>query len=170
LNYKPNADGIEWFVRHVMPLLRQRIPEASVTIVGRHPTPAVKELGKAPGVQVVGSVPDVRVHIRQAGAVIAPLQLARGVQNKVLEAMSSERAVVCTPAAAQGISATDGEHLIVADEPEQWVDALVRIFSDSEYRQKLAIAARHRIVEHYGWDEQMQPMVDLLNNVIRAKA
>jgi sugar transferase (PEP-CTERM/EpsH1 system associated) len=168
LNYKPNADGIEWFVRNVMPLLRQRVPEATLKIVGRHPTPAVKELGKEPGVEVVGSVPDVRIHMRDSGVVIAPLQLARGVQNKVLEAMSSERAVVCSPAAAQGIEATPGEHLVVADEPRQWVDALERLFSDAAHRQRLAAAARQHIVDHYSWGEQLQPMVDLLNRVMQS--
>ena len=131
LNYKPNADGITWFVETVMPLLRQRVPDAKLLIVGRHPTPAVRSLAGYPGVEVVGSVPDVRPYIEQSAAVIAPLKIARGLQNKVLEAMACAKPVVCSSEAAEGIKATDGEHFLVADMPVQWADHLQRVLTDA---------------------------------------
>jgi sugar transferase (PEP-CTERM/EpsH1 system associated) len=162
LNYKPNSDGITWFVHHVMPLLRRREPEAKLMIVGRHPTPAILGLGQQPGIEVVGSVPDVRPFLEQSAAIIAPLQIARGVQNKVLEAMSCRKAVVASSGAAEGIQAEAGKHLLVAHTPEQWVDHLSRVFNDEPYRLALGRAARERVEQAYSWEEQLAPMVKLI--------
>lgn len=162
LDYKPNYEGVEWFVENVMPKLLERVPDAVFHIVGRNPTERVKRLSLKPGVEVVGSVPDVRVHLRECSAVIAPLQIARGVQNKVLEAMSSQRAVVCSPGAAQGVEGTDGEHLLVAHTPEQWVQHLENVFTNQDLRRHIAANARQRIEERYTWDKQLEPMVKLL--------
>jgi polysaccharide biosynthesis protein PslH len=162
LNYRPNSEGITWFVRHVMPLLRQRVPDIHLQIVGRHPTPAITELGRQPGVEVVGSVPDVREYLRDAAAVIAPLRIARGIQNKVLEAMAAERAIVCSPGAAQGLDATPGLHLLVADAPEQWVTHLEKLLNDGAARRQMAAAARAYVQEHHSWEKCLQPMLGLL--------
>jgi len=162
LDYKPNYEGVEWFVEYVMPRLLKRVPDAVFHIVGRNPTERIKRLSLKPGVEVVGSVPDVRVHLRECSAVIAPLQIARGVQNKVLEAMSSKRAVVCSPGAAQGVQGTHDEHFLVAQNPDQWVTHLESILTDSDLRNRLATAARKRIEERYTWDKQLEPMLRLL--------
>ena len=162
LDYKPNYEGIAWFVENVMPKLRQRVPDAKFKIVGRNPTERVKRLSLNDGVELIGSVPDVRVHIRDSSLAIAPLQIARGVQNKVLEAMSSQRAVVASPGASQGVDATDGEHLIVARDPDQWVDSIEKLFNDKDLRGRIGAAARARIEERYTWDQQLMPMVKLL--------
>lgn len=162
LNYRPNVDGLVWFTRNVFGMLRKRVPDAKLLIVGRHPNQRVKDLGEHPGVQVVGSVPDVRTYLEQASAVITPLQIARGVQNKVLEAMASARVVVGSTAASQGIDAVDGEHLFVADTPGQWVDTIERIFTDSPLRQRVAAAARQRVETGYSWNQCLMPMVQLL--------
>ncbi len=162
LDYKPNHEGVEWFVEKVMPRLLKRVPDATFHIIGRNPTERVKRLSLRDGVEVVGSVPDVRVHLRECSAVIAPLQIARGVQNKVLEAMSSQRAVVCSPGAAQGVEGMHGEHFLVAHDPDQWVTHLESIFTDQDLRQRLAANARRRIEERYTWDRQLEPMLKLL--------
>jgi sugar transferase (PEP-CTERM/EpsH1 system associated) len=163
LDYRPNVDGIVWFVENVMPRMRQVEPEAQLMIVGRHPTQRVHDLDGRPGVEVVGSVPDVRYYLAQAAAVIAPLRIARGVQNKVLEAMASRRVAVCSPGAACGIDASDGEHLVVADEPQQWVEHIQRIFTDDQWRNRLAASARQRVEQRYNWSSCLQPMVELIN-------
>ncbi len=162
LNYRPNVEGIAWFVRHVMPMLVEREPRTRLLIVGRHPTARVEELGQCPGVEVVGSVPDVRDYIRDASVVIAPLLLARGVQNKVLEAMACQRVAICSPAAAEGIEATVGEHLLVADQPRDWVEAITRVFDDPRQRRAIAAAARDCVEQRYTWDARLHPMLDLL--------
>ena len=162
LNYRPNADGVCWFVEKVMPLLRERVDDAKFMIVGRHPTPRIEQLNNQEGVEVIGSVPDVRPYLEESSAVVAPLLIARGVQNKVLEAMSCGRTVVCSKDAAEGIDATAGEHLVVADSPEDWADHLAKVMTDPEYRAQIAKAARQRIEERYSWEACLQPLVDLL--------
>jgi len=162
LNYKPNTDGIAWFVKHVLPGLRERVPGAELQIVGRHPTGKVIELGQQPGVDVIGSVPDVRRYLENSAAAIAPLRIARGVQNKVLEAMACTRVVVCSPEAAEGIDATPGEHLLQADTPEQWIDHLATTLEQPEHRQRMAEAARTCVEARYSWAARMQPMVKLI--------
>lgn len=162
LDYKPNADGVEWFANHVMPRLRQRVGDATFQIIGRNPTPRVAELGRIDGVEVVGSVSDVREYLGDASAVAAPLLIARGVQNKVLEAMACARAVVCSPEAAGGVRATDGEHLLVAKSPDEWAAHLEKVLTDGELRRKIARAARQQVQACYNWDAQLAPMLDLL--------
>jgi sugar transferase (PEP-CTERM/EpsH1 system associated) len=162
LNYRPNYEGVVWFAHHVMPKLRQRVPEAKFQIVGRHPTPRIEQLAEQPGVEVVGSVPDVRAFLESAVAVIAPLQIARGVQNKVLEAMACARAVVCSQAAAQGVAAVDGEHLLAAQDPDQWVNHLERVLTDADLRTRLGASARQFVEQHYTWKDRLAPMVQIL--------
>lgn len=170
LNYKPNVDGVRWFAREVMPLLRQNVSDARFLIVGRHPTPKVTELQQIPGVEVIGSVADVRPYIAEASVSIAPLQIARGVQNKVLEAMACRRPVVCSPGAAQGVDATPGEHLLVAESPQQWVDHLTKLFGDPAMRNRLGDAARRRVEQRYSWESCLRPLVDLLQERVASKA
>ena len=162
LDYKPNYEGVAWFVEHVLPRLRKRVADAEFMIVGRNPTTKVKQLSLELGVNLVGSVPDVRSYLAEAAAVIAPLRIARGVQNKVLEAMSCQRPVVCSPGAAEGIDATTDKHFLVADHPDRWADYLEKLLTDKSYRQSIAAAARKRIEECYTWEEQLKPMIQLL--------
>src|SRR5699024_3911989 len=108
LDYRPNVEGLVWFATHVMPALQRRIGDAKLLVVGRDPAEAVRRLHGHHGVSVIGPVDDVRPWLERASVAVAPLQLARGVQNKVLEAMACQRAVVCSPAAAEGIDARAG--------------------------------------------------------------
>lgn len=162
LDYKPNADSICWFVQNVLPLVRKKVTDARLLIVGRNPTQRIEELGKQPGVVVVGSVPDVRTYIAQSAVVIAPLQIARGVQNKVLEAMASQRLVVCSTAAAEGIDGEDGKHLLVANDPQQWATHVEKGLNNVALRQRIAAAARQQIEDAYSWDSRLEPMLKLI--------
>ena len=166
LNYRPNAEAVAWFAKNVMPSLREKLPEAHLYIVGRHPTPAVLALSQIPGVEVIGSVPDVRSYLLQSSVSIAPLLLARGTQNKVLEAMACRRAVVCSPAAAAGIDATANEHFLVAETPADWVSQLARLLGDQGLRHTLAAAAREHVETHYAWAHAMEPMLALVHQLI----
>ena len=162
MDYKPNADAVVWFVEQVMGSLLGRVPGAQFRIVGRNPTQQVLNLGRLPGVEVTGSVPDVRDHLQDAAVAVAPLQIGRGVQNKVLEAFAAGRTVVCSPQAAEGIDADPGEHLLIADQPDQWVEHLQQLLTDSGLRRRIAGAARRQVELKYNWEAQLRPMVDLL--------
>lgn len=162
MDYRPNIDAVRWFAADILPLLRQRHPGARFAIVGRAPTDDVRALEKLPGVVVTGEVPDVRPWLAAADAVVAPLLLARGVQNKLLEAMAMARPVVASAAAAQGIDATPGEHLLVADDAIGMVDAICSLFGDHAAAARMGQAARARMIARYGWDARLAPLGELL--------
>ncbi|HLU40091.1 MAG TPA: TIGR03087 family PEP-CTERM/XrtA system glycosyltransferase [Planctomycetota bacterium] len=128
MDYEPNVDGITWFVVHAWPKVRARVPDARLFVVGSRPVAAVRALHGKDGVEVTGRVPEVPPWLDRAAVAVAPLRLARGVQNKVLEAMSAGLPVVATPAAAQGLGAASAGHdgLLVADD----ADAIARHVGD----------------------------------------
>lgn len=162
MNYSPNVDAMLWFVERVWPTLQQRIPGITLTIVGRDPINKITQLEERPGVRVTGKVPDIRPYMREAAIAIAPLRMARGVQNKVLQAMSCQRAVICSHDAALGLEAVEGEHLLVAGKPAQWVDQIVELLNNDELRQRLAANARKLVEDTYAWDQRLRPLVQLL--------
>jgi sugar transferase (PEP-CTERM/EpsH1 system associated) len=162
MDYRPNIDAVRWFASDILPLIRRGHPQARFAIVGRAPTDEVRALEGLPGVTVTGEVPDVRPWLAAADAVVAPLLLARGVQNKLLEAMAMARPVVASAAAATGIDAVPDEHLRVADGAEAMADAVCALFDDPAGAAALGQAARARMIARYGWDARLAPLGDLL--------
>ncbi|OHD10018.1 TIGR03087 family PEP-CTERM/XrtA system glycosyltransferase [Sphingopyxis sp. RIFCSPHIGHO2_12_FULL_65_19] len=162
MDYRPNIDAVRWFARDILPLIRRRHDRARFAIVGRAPTGEVRALETLPGVLVTGEVPDVRPWLAAADAVVAPLLLARGVQNKLLEAMAMARPVVASAAAATGIDAVPGEHLRVADGADAMADAVCALFDDGAAAAAMGQAARARMIARYGWDARLAPLGKLL--------
>ena len=162
MDYRPNIDAVRWFAADILPLICQQHPAARFAIVGRAPSDEVRALAKLPGVIVTGEVPDVRPWLAAADAVVAPLLLARGVQNKLLEAMAMARPVVASAAAATGIDATSGEHLLLADGAEAMADAVGTLFDDRAAAAAMGQAARARMISRYGWDARLAPLGELL--------
>jgi len=153
MDYAPNVEAVRWFVERVLPLIRRAHPDAALAIVGRAPVAAVRALAKVPGVTVTGEVADVRGHLAAARVAVAPLQLARGIQNKVLEAMASGLPVVATSGAAEGID--HAGTLRIADDPDRFaaeVAALLRAPGD------LGARARARVEARYGWQAALAPL------------
>ena len=162
MDYRPNIDAVRWFATDILPLVRARHPSARFAIVGRAPTAEGRALEKLPGGIVTGEVPDVRPWLAAADAVVAPLLLARGVQNKLLEAMAMARPVVASAAAATGIDAVPGEHLLVTDGTDKMADAVCALFDDHPAAAAMGRAARARMIARYGWDARMAPLGELL--------
>lgn len=162
MDYRPNIDAVHWFATVIWPLVRAQHLGARFAIVGRAPSDAVRALADLPGVTVTGAVPDVRPWLAAADAVVAPLLLARGVQNKLLEAMAMARPVVATAAAAEGIDAAAGEHLLVADDPAAFAAALCRLFDDPQAAEMMGRAARTQMIARYAWDARLAPLADML--------
>ncbi len=162
MDYWPNVDAVGWFAREVLPLLRREDPRFHFTIVGGNPSPRVTELAREPGVTVTGRVADVRPYLAHAALVVAPLRVARGIQNKVLEAMAMARPVVATPQALEGIDAAPGEELVVADGAAEFAAAVARLAGDPE-RDAMGRRARARVTEHYGWEASLRPLDALLD-------
>lgn len=163
LNYRPNVDSLIWFADNVLPYLADFIPDVTLTIVGQHPTPAIQSLANRPNIKLAGPVSDVRPYLANASVVIAPLLIARGLQNKVLEAMASQRVVICSPPAAEGIDAHHDKHFLIAGQPEQWVDQLVRVLNFPSWRRNLAANARKHIEDNYTWSRCLKPLLTLIN-------
>ncbi len=162
MDYRPNIDAVRWFAAEILPMVRQQHPDAGFAIVGRAPTDEVRALATLPGVIVTGEVPDVRPWLAAADAVVAPLLLARGVQNKLLEAMAMARPVVASAAAAEGIDAAPGKHLLVADDVATMAAAVASLFDDREAAAAMGQAARAQMIARYGWDARLAPLGDLL--------
>ena len=157
MDYRPNVEAVDYFARRTFPAIRAKHPATLFAIVGRDPTSAVQELAKLKNVIVTGEVPDVRPWIAAAAAVVAPLEIARGIQNKVLEAMAMARPVVASPAAFEGIDAVPGEHLIVANGYDM-ANAVSQLISDPAAGDRLGSAARAHMILRYGWDAQLSAL------------
>ncbi len=158
MDYRPNIEAVSDFAHNALPAIRAAHPETTFAIVGRNPAPAVVELSALPGVQVTGAVDDVRTWLSGADIVVAPLRIARGIQNKVLEAMAMAKPVVASTAAAEGIDAVDGEHLMVAQDAGEEAAMVSALLSDTDARLRLGAAARAHVMAHYGWDAQLAPL------------
>ncbi|NJM50143.1 MAG: TIGR03087 family PEP-CTERM/XrtA system glycosyltransferase [Sphingomonadales bacterium] len=163
MDYRPNVEAVDDFARNAMPAILQHHKDAKFVIVGRNPTEAVKALAKLPGVVVTGAVDDVRGWLMAADVVVAPLRIARGIQNKVLEAMAMAKPVVASTAAAEGIEAQDGVHFHIAANVEQEISKVCALLDDVEVAKRLGISARLHVTDHYGWDGQLAPLRALMN-------
>ena len=162
MDYRPNVQAVTDFADQCLPALLAERPDLCFAIVGRAPTPAVMRLADRPGVIVTGSVPDVRTWLRAADLVVAPLRIARGIQNKVLEAMAMARPVVASAAAFQGIDARAGRDLIVADNAGEQVGAILSLLSNPKSAMAMGAAARRQMVSRYRWDAALKPIAELL--------
>ena len=163
MDYLPNVDGVCWFCEHVWPNLLQHCPEAKFYVVGRNPAAAVRRCGSIPGVEIIGSVPDVRPYLRHAPVAVVPLRIARGLQNKVLEAMAMSRAVVASPPALAGVQAEPGLHVLRASTPQQWVDTIWWLWTDGSLCRAFGESGRCYVEEHHRWDECLRPFAAVLN-------
>jgi len=154
MDYWPNIDAVTWFAAEVLPGLRQRLPQARFYIVGRSPTPEVLALA-GEHIIVTGTVPDVRPYLQHAGVVVAPLRVARGIQNKILEAMAMERPVIATAECAAAVDAEKGLELITATTAAEFIEAIDTQLADPETAMTIGHAARTRVVERYSWEAHM---------------
>jgi sugar transferase (PEP-CTERM/EpsH1 system associated) len=151
MDWLPNEDGVTYFCREILPRIRRSEPDATLSIVGRAPTPAVKALAGIPGVEVTGRVDDVRPHIARAAVYVVPLRIGGGTRLKIFEAMSMAKAVVSTAVGAEGLPVTNGRDIDLADEPSRFAHAVVRLMRDAEARRAMEAAARALVVERYDW-------------------
>ena len=166
MDYFPNQECMFDFCAKTLPLLRERRPAVKLLIVGADPSPAVRRLGELPGVTVTGSVPDVRPFLRKSALMVAPLNIARGTQNKILEAMAIGVPVVTSRIAAGGVDAADGEHFLVADTPAEHAAAILRVLDDPGERRRLAEAGRARMLSHHAWDHSMQRLDGIIERCL----
>ncbi len=162
MDYFPNVDGVCWFVAEVLPRLRARIPGLCFEIVGSRPAPAVQALAKEAGVSVTGFVDDIRPYLAEAAVCVVPLRIARGIQNKVLEAMAMGRPVVATPQALGGIAARIGEDVYRAASAEEFAEKVIALVENRELAASLGRAGRKCVEENYAWAKNLKSLDALL--------
>jgi glycosyltransferase involved in cell wall biosynthesis len=163
MDYWPNVDAVAWFASEVLPRIVAARPEASFYIVGMNPTPTVTALASPPSIVVTGTVADIRPYVQHAAVIVAPLRVARGIQNKILEAMAMGRPVVVSKSASAGVSGTPGHDFEVADSAEEFAQKVLASL-DPDRGVSIGRAARARIVADYSWDRNLTIFDRLLDS------
>lgn len=166
MEYYPNVEAVLFFAQKCWPLIRERLPNATWQIVGKNPVIDVRKLAKLPGVTVTGSVADVRPYFTEAMVAIVPLLVGSGTRLKILEAMAMQKAIVSTSLGYEGLSVVPGKHLIAADQPEAFAQAVIELLNNPGKRQALGIASRVLVEAEYGWErcgDQLLRVLEQLN-------
>jgi glycosyltransferase involved in cell wall biosynthesis len=165
--YAPNRDGILWFASEIWPHISRQVPDARLLVVGRRPDTQVRRLAQSDArIEVTGEVSEMAPYFERATAVIAPLRSGGGTRLKILDAFAFARPVVSTSIGAQGIDVQHGEHLLLADEPEEFAKEVVRLLGDSNLRSSLSISGRRLIDERYHWQTIADQYVEVLTAVV----
>jgi glycosyltransferase involved in cell wall biosynthesis len=165
MDYFPNIDAVSYFARSVFPMIRAKMPDAEFRVIGSAPPPRIRHLERIPGIQVTGHVPDVRTYVMDAAVSVAPLRIARGTQNKILESMAMGIPVVATSEAAKGIQATPGRDLLVGDDADAFAKHVLSLLQNVRLREELSRAGIRQVKNAHLWTNCM----DLLDGVL-AKA
>jgi sugar transferase (PEP-CTERM/EpsH1 system associated) len=152
MDWMPNEDGMIWFVDEILPRIEQAVPDATLAIVGRNPTARVRALAEGrPRVTVTGTVADVRPYLESASVVVVPLRVGGGTRIKIYEAMGMERAVVSTTIGAEGLDVADGRHIVLADQPAAFADAVIALLQSPPRAAEIGQAAASYVRTHFGW-------------------
>lgn len=166
MDYRPNVDAVRWFVENCWVDICQAYPKCEFRIVGRNPSRAVKKLTDVPGVTVVGEVKDVSNELNKFTLSVAPMRMARGLQNKVLEAMAAEIPVVLSSKAARGINGKNGETYLVADSPDHLIRCVSRLLSDPDLCKHIGESGHRFVSLHHNWIESLRKYELIATGVI----
>jgi glycosyltransferase involved in cell wall biosynthesis len=171
MDWYPNQDGIAWFVREVYPHILREVGNASLTVVGRNPSPRLRELqANEPSVEVTGTVSDVRPYLAHAEVVIVPLRIGGGTRLKIFEAMAMARAVVSTSLGAQGLPVVPGREILLEDTPEGFARAVVALLNDPQRREAIGQAASETVQQDCTWQAVAAKMEAILQRVASTAA
>lgn len=154
MNWAPNIDGVSYFSEQILPSILSRNPDCRVAIVGRTPPPSITRLAEThPNLSVTGSVPDIRPYLWGSKLCIVPLRIGGGTRLKIYEAMAARIPVVSTSIGAEGLPVSDGENIILADDPRQFAEACLDLLQDGDKRRRLAGHAWNLVASHYSWKQ-----------------
>lgn len=156
MDYFANVEAVRWFAAEVFPLIRLQEPQAEFIIAGRNPVAEVRKLAIQPGVIVTGTVDDIRPYLDAATVCVGPLRIARGIQNKLLEAMACGKAIVATPEAVAGLRVAHEEQLLLASSPTEFAAAVLELIRDKNVRDCLGRRARRFVELEHDWQPLLQ--------------
>jgi len=163
MDWRPNIDGVRWFAADILPLIRRRLPDCSLAVVGRLPTGEIRRLAEADArIQVTGTVPDVRPYLWESAVSIVPLRVGGGTRLKIYEAMAARVPVVSTSIGAEGLDVRDGENIALADSPEAFAERCLALLGAAEVRRKQAQAAWEMVSACYSWEVVARKFEQLL--------
>jgi glycosyltransferase involved in cell wall biosynthesis len=151
LDFEPNQQALAWFVEQVWPRVRDRMPTARFTVYGFQPTSTIEQMMTGPGLSLAANRPDIRADIATHAVVVLPFVSGGGIKNKLLEAAAMARPVIASPRALNGLRQADDNVFRRARTPDEWVTALVDLWSSAERRRVLGAAARSWVTTHHDW-------------------
>jgi sugar transferase (PEP-CTERM/EpsH1 system associated) len=161
MDYWPNVEAVQWFARKILPAVLTQYPSARFYIVGSRPTAAVCALAELPGVVVTGMVPDIRPYLAHANLAVAPLRIARGIQNKVLEAMAMTKPVIASIQALEGIATNVGEEVLLARDNNEFITTISTLLQHPQ--NNIGQSARTRVLTDYTWEGNLKCVDELLS-------
>lgn len=156
MDWQPNEDAILWFIDAILPAIRRRAPQVSLTVVGRNPSRRLIRAAREADVGVTGTVEDVRPYVAKAAVYVVPLRIGGGTRLKICEALAMGKAVVSTTVGAEGLPLIPGRHYVVADQPERFADEVVALMRDPARRAELGAAGRKLMLERHAWSRVAQ--------------
>jgi polysaccharide biosynthesis protein PslH len=167
MDWMPNEDGIVWFVDNILPLIRAEIPQVELLVVGRRPSKRLEELGRTPGIRVTGTVDDIRPYLATGAVYVVPLRIGGGTRIKIFEAMAAGKAVVSTRLGAEGLPVTNGEDIVLADEPREFAERVVGLLRNETERSRLGEKARTLVEEKYSWSSVAGRLSEVIERVAK---
>src|SRR5436309_6838110 len=169
MDWYPNEDAILHFIRATLPGIRRHAPQASLTVVGRNPTPRLRMAAADAGVRVTGTVEDVRPYLSEAAVVVVPLRVGGGTRLKIFEALAMGKAVVATGVGAEGLPLVSGMHFLRGDAPEDFARAVVSLFEDPDRRKALGAAGRRLVEKEFAWPQVARQFVARCEEVVSTR-
>ena len=167
MDWLPNQDAIHYFTEEIMPLIKQQIPDVTLTVVGRNPYPSLLELAqKDPSIIVTGRVEDVRPYMERASAYVVPLRIGGGTRLKIFEAMAMEKAVVSTSIGAEGLPVKDGKELLLADTAESFAASVIKVLHDPAWAKNIGCRAAVTVREQFGWEKVAQRFATICQDAL----
>ena len=157
MDWHPNEDGVRYFVGEILPLIRAEIPGATFSVVGRNPSAELRAISAAAGVEVTGTLDDIRPAMAQASVCVVPLRAGSGTRLKIFEALAMGKAVVSTTLGAEGLEMESGRHFVAADGARAFADAVVALVRDDDRRRRIAAAGRALVEARYSWAQVALP-------------
>jgi polysaccharide biosynthesis protein PslH len=167
MDWHPNDDAIRYFIESILPIVRRDIPQVTLSVVGRNPGAGLRRVAQEAGVEVTGTVDDVRAYVGRAAVYVVPLRIGGGTRLKIFEALAMGKAVVSTTIGAEGLPLVHGQHFLQADDPNEFARAVVSLLRDAERRRALGQAGRQLVLDHYAWSRVARDFAERCEQVVR---
>jgi polysaccharide biosynthesis protein PslH len=169
MDWMPNEDAITFFIKTILPRIRQDIPNASLCVVGRDPSRGLRKLGDSePGIEITGSVDDIRPFVHRSAVYVVPLRIGGGTRLKIFEAMAMGKAIVSTTIGAEGLPVRSGQDIVITDEPESFAKATIELLRDPTRRAEIGRTARKLVERSFSWDAVVQPFEGVLKRLVES--